>query len=757
MKNKNAIFITSLLAMLFSSCQVQGVSSNNISSESNSDTISTSENASNENDSSISEEPIEPDKKSVLVDDKATYRVEYGDGYVLIHVTSDMNDGTHNVFFTFNKDYGLNENNSQFFQLKAESRICNLMVWNGSAFEARDYTNKVKISYGDNGSFDLKINNSAFTSLSTKPVDRFAIFPEYYDSSNKLYNLTSMNPYILYNYPQTWIMIKEDGELYRDLSFENSGVSNWKRPKFTDIDGSHVTFHCSETTVEACIVSAMCSERMGATAFDVRLEELNKRNLFSEENIERITHSVQIPTMGILYDGSLTQQERLNKLKIAVQAGCSVIDLQGFMFYEGDNRANQTIENINYWESRGFDMSFVSSSPTETIIDPIAISKQKDYIEQIHSLGGEVLLSSHNQAIFTKEQAISYAKFIADRGVDVIKLVAYGETKDDILACIEANKVMENYIDCKFSMHLNSDGNMRITRLVCPLFYGAFLSFCYEYQTHVSMMHELMSKNDKPGKTIDLESAFAYIKENTSDSEIYLAESLYNNAPTAQSGYVAKAYGVGVINDRWTMTNEQSDFVIRKADDAADNFNVRAYSYDRSHLAETFSYSCSIYGDFIPYCSGTKTPTRVPKVGIMFGDERHLVAYVADVEHKTIGLYYNKLAFNRDSIKGDRLVNTALFSSTFTGDVDQGDVLNMGVYYDGTVIKFYFSEYNEPLIEVATISANLLDEYLDEAAYVGSILEIYMSTASKLKGENTLSFRNISFTAESNVFNNTIV
>lgn len=76
----------------------------------------------------------------------------------------------------------------------------------------------------------------------------------------------------------------------------------------------------------------------------------------------------------------------------------------------------------------------------------------------------------------------------------------------------------------------------------------------------------------------------------------------------------------------------------------------------------------------------------------------------------------------------------------------------MGVYYDGTVTKFYYSEDNEPLIEVATISANLLDEYLDEATYIGSILEIYMSTASKAKGENTLSFRNISFTADSNVF-----
>lgn len=105
--------------MLLSSCQVQGVSSNNVSSESNSDIISTSENTSSDNDSSTSEEPIEPDKKSVSIDDKATYRVEYGDGYVLIHVTSDVNSGTHNVFFTFDKDYGLNENNSQFFQLKA--------------------------------------------------------------------------------------------------------------------------------------------------------------------------------------------------------------------------------------------------------------------------------------------------------------------------------------------------------------------------------------------------------------------------------------------------------------------------------------------------------------------------------------------------------------------------------------------------------------------------------------------------------------
>lgn len=732
-------------------------SSINVDSSDNSSESVSSENAeSSSNDTSSSEEST-PTIEPINISNKAFYTAKYLGDSVQIDVESNQSEGTHNVFFTYDKDLGLNEYNSYFYQISASDHTGHLIAWNGSSFEDMP-TTKVKASF-DGTNFSLIIKNDGFTSQSGNPVGKFAFFPEYYDKNNVLYNMTSGNKYILYNYPQTWVMIKEDGELYRDLSFENNGIDNWEMPVFTDCAGSRLAFSCSEKTIEGCIVSAMCAERLGATAFDLRLEGLNAAGLLTENNIKRITHSIHIPVLGIFYDGKLSQQARLDGLKVGVRGGCSAIDLQGFMYWEGSTNNTQTEDNINYWENLGFDMSFVDSSPIETTIDPTSISQQKAYIQEIHEMGAEVLLSAHNEAIFTKDQAIAYAKFIEDRGVDVIKLVAQGENVTDIEECIEANKVMNNYVGCKFSMHLNATGNMRITRLVCPLFYGAFMAFCYETQTHLAMMAEIKNSPNFPDKNVSIDDAITYMKNHTDFNEVNTVEMTYRNCPTG-ARIVKKAFGAASrLDNRWACNDDSSVLTLREP--GTNSFNIRGFSYNLSHRGDSFSYSCSISGTVYPYYKGTGSPIRVPKVGIMIGDYRHMVAFAYNTHNKTVDLYSNVLddldnarPFSYDSSPaGDRIealniISSSSYSVDFT---DENENINMGVYYDNTNLKLYFSEGSDDLSLVATVPLATISQYLGSNIYVGNLVEMYMGSASK-DYTNRVSFTDISFTSNNNIF-----
>ncbi len=722
-------------ALLFSSCNKNTNSSNMSSNGSNTSSQTPGS----------SEEPPYENNQPISIDNNLEYAIEIEDGLISLTAYTACESGIHTLYYCFNKDKGLDENNAYKFIYDFPSMSSSYYAYNGADY-VLEGNSPISAAYSYDSETNLYITEFAITcDLTTNDLlDHFSFYPEFF-GGGILMNFTKTWVYMRNNYPQTWFSLNEKGDIYFDKSFETLEISDWTRPSLKNKEGSHLAFSCSETTIEGARVSAICAERMGATAFDLHIEGFNSSGLLNIQNIERITKAVRIPVLAIFYDGGQSQQTRLNGLKIAVQGGAAAVDLQGFMYWEGSTLNTQTAANISYWEGQGFDMSFTSAHPVETILDIDAINNQKAYIQDIHNMGAEVLLSSHNKAVYTKEQAIAYAKFIESRDVDVIKLVGYGYNTEDIEACIEANKAMDQEVSCKFTFHLQTDEHMQITRLVCPLYYGAFIAFCYYNMTHLNMMVEL-SKGNIPSKNTSLEDVITYMQGHTTHSELASVIATYRSCP-APSPYVVHAYGQSSeMSYKWDCGNGYSHIALRE-ETSSNSFNIRAYAYKKNHKATTFSYSCSISGKFYPYVSSS----RNPKVGIMLGSEDSMLAFVYETNTKTIDLMHNETVFGYDDPKSDRLYTMNKFvSPTYTTSVDDLGKINMGIYADENYLKLYFSEGDNDLSLVTTINMSDVESCIGGEGNVGSVLELYLGSASANK-TNYLHFDNIVFSKDVNI------
>ena len=727
-KKSYLVFLVGILA--FSSCNKTTFSSNT-----------------NGSDNTSSGEPTTTEtNQPFFISDDLAYSISIEDNCVSLSAHTTAEEGIHTIYYSFNKNKGLDENNVFKYVFNSSSGNVTFSKFDGANYIGGGQSPVIVSSYYDDED-EICITDFDIIGEFNKEdlIDNFAFYPQFYDGDVTI-NYTATWEYMRDNYPQTWFSLDEDDDIYYDESFETLEIEDWVRPSFKNKEGSHLAFSCSETTIEGARVSAICAERQGATAFDLHIEGFNSRGLLTAENIARITKAVRIPVLAIFYDGGQTQQTRLNGLKIAVEGGAAAVDLQGFMYWTGSTLNTQTPENISYWESQGFDMSFVSAHPVETILDIDGINQQKAYIQEIHEMGAEVLLSSHNQAVYTKEQAIAYAKFIEARGVDVIKLVGYGNNIEDLEACIEANKVMDQEVSCKFTFHLQSNEYMRLTRLVCPLYYGAFIAFCYYNMTHLNMMVEL-SKGNVPSKNASIEEVITYMQAHTTHSELASVIATYRSCPEA-STYVVHAYGASSeMSHKWDCGDGYAHIALRE-ETSSNSFNIRAYAYQKKHKGSSFSYSCSISGLFYPYVSSS----RNPKVGIMLGSEESMLAFVYQTNTKTVDLMHNETTFGYDSPKSDRLYTmNKVTSPTYTTSVDNLGKINMGIYIDANYLKLYFSEGNNDLSLLTTINMSDVESCIGGEGNVGSVLEIYLGTASANK-TNYLHFDNIVFSKDTNIF-----
>lgn len=65
--------------------------------------------------------------------------------------------------------------------------------------------------------------------------------------------------------------------------------------------------------------------------------------------------------------------------------------------------------------------------------DETAVQKQKEYIEKIHALGGEVLMSSHTCKYFEPETVLEYSLCHKERGADISKIVTAADSEQELL------------------------------------------------------------------------------------------------------------------------------------------------------------------------------------------------------------------------------------------------------------------------------------------------------------------------------------
>ena len=678
----------------------------------------------------------------------------YSDSYFTLTVSNlDLGlSGTHlsgSLYFTFDADYGLFYHQAYRMDFDTNVNVRTYTYENGSYPIDVSYLSNFVIDK-TNDKMVFKFDYSKFK-LSKESADGNFAFYLVINNRYKTYEYKDKNPYVLPGYSQTWIKVNENNRFYYNTKYQELHASrlsepwndNTSRPDITKAE-TNWTHICRAETPEEAVVSTMIAEEQGATNVDVNLLYLNPiyRNV---EDMKRIYHAFKnIGTISVYYNGEISQEERLDLLKKSIEAGAGGLDLQGFMYHEGSTRDTQTAENIKYWEEKGYDMSFVYASPKELVIEPSEVAKQVAYIDEIHAMGGKVLLSAHLSAELSREQLNAYAKYIdSTRGVDIIKVGAYAHNTASLEGLLLSNRDVyyNETINAKFSAHSNNSSCSDISRIVGPLFYHTYMAFNYNYLCKLQMMMELLHSGVNLSDTTSVNDAIEMLRGKTKDPEYEYYYGEYKRLSTD----ALYAFGeASDLSDRWSVSGDTKTIQLRNAT-GTNSFSLKGVAYQKEINSNSFTYETEITGKTTPYIASK----RVPKFGIFIGSQDKMIAvsYVFDSSSKfSVGVYANTSYFSYDKLKSDALTVKLMDNVTVDANINNGDSIKLIVEYKNGELKVSYSVANNTPVLIKAFTYDEIKNYYthdtsDMSTRGGNVVEVYLGSAS-VGFENYISFKN---------------
>ena len=221
----------------------------------------------------------------------------------------------------------------------------------------------------------------------------------------------------------------------------------------------------------------------GATMIDLHISCLEDS---SAESLERIIASSKLPVLALNYNNTYTwsaagytEEERVASLLRAVQVGAAGIDLQGYTYHLPSKTGFCGKDQY----------SFTKGNPKEIVTDEEIISKQCALIEQVHSMGAEVLLSCHPGIPMTSEQIVDLALFLEKRNPDIIKIVTKAETEEDLAESIRTMLLLKKEVKTPVAYHANGKMGMA-SRIINPLL-GGQIAFCVDRYNEGSTMEQI--------------------------------------------------------------------------------------------------------------------------------------------------------------------------------------------------------------------------------------------------------------------------
>lgn len=113
--------------------------------------------------------------------------------------------------------------------------------------------------------------------------------------------------------------------------------------------------------------------------------------------------------------------------------------------------------------------------PDELTMDPIAIEKQKQLIEQLHKEGAEVLMSSHTYQFRSAERVLEIARQQQERGADIVKIVTGAENMEQQIENLRIVDLLKREIETPFIFL--SQGQSNVLRRVGPML-GCCMYLC---------------------------------------------------------------------------------------------------------------------------------------------------------------------------------------------------------------------------------------------------------------------------------------
>ena len=238
-----------------------------------------------------------------------------------------------------------------------------------------------------------------------------------------------------------------------------------------------------EKTSKAAIAEIKNCMYDGADMIDLHISCLENRG---EDTLKAIMSASKLPVLALNYNGDyywqdagFSEEERTESLLRAVRAGAAGVDIQGYTFHKPSK--DSFCGEDKY--------SFTKGNPKEVVTDEKIILKQCEFIEEVHSMGAEVLLSCHPGIPMNCQQVVGLALFLEKRKPDIIKIVTAATNEDELVESIKTMVALKKEVKTPVSYHTNGDAGS-LSRIINPILGGQII-FCVDRYSESSTMEQL--------------------------------------------------------------------------------------------------------------------------------------------------------------------------------------------------------------------------------------------------------------------------
>ncbi len=221
----------------------------------------------------------------------------------------------------------------------------------------------------------------------------------------------------------------------------------------------------------------------GADMIDLHMSCLENNDV---ETLSKIIKASKLPILALNYNIThdkqsvgYTEEDRVASFLRAAEAGAAGVDIQAYTF---DLQSKTEFHGEDKY-------SFTKGSPREVVTDSAIISKQCELIERIHSMNVEVLLSCHPAIPMSSEQIVDLALYLEERNPDIIKIVSFAKTKEDLDESIRAMTLLKKEVKTPVAYHATGTPGVP-SRIINPLL-GGHIVFCVERYDEASDINQI--------------------------------------------------------------------------------------------------------------------------------------------------------------------------------------------------------------------------------------------------------------------------
>ena len=207
---------------------------------------------------------------------------------------------------------------------------------------------------------------------------------------------------------------------------------------------------------------------LGADAYGLQIECL-KEEYHNSDTYKRIFAEMKDkPCYATYYRGNSNAGKSDDELAVELvkiaESGATLVDVMGDMF---------------------------SVHPEELTDDEAAIKKQMQLIDKLHSLGAEVIMSSHVWKFTRAERVLEMAREQKRRGADIIKIVAGAATMEQQIENLRITELLKRELGAPFLFLSGGECAMH-RRLGIKL--GCCMALCvYEHDALSTPVQPLLS------------------------------------------------------------------------------------------------------------------------------------------------------------------------------------------------------------------------------------------------------------------------